>query len=103
MIMSSRIQKIILSRMREKPLRAAGAATVVAMGHDSTRMVAPAAIGISSMAWVSFTVNCQNRRNCHRSPKVSIRTRDEFGFFGTFGIRGNGIAYNENEIHFHLE
>jgi hypothetical protein len=83
---------------------------MVAMGHDFTRMVAPAAIGISY--WLgAASLNCQNRRNCQRSPKVSIRTRDEFGcsafqfgFFGTFGILGNSpIAYNENEIHFHLQ
>jgi len=70
-------------------LRAAGVATVVvAMGHDFTGMLAPAAI----------RQNCQNRRRLPRLPKLSIRTGDEFGcsalqsgFFGNFGIHGNRL------------
>jgi hypothetical protein len=47
-------------------LRAAGAATLVAMGQDFTRMVPPAAIWDQQLAWHSFPRIAKIAENCQR-------------------------------------
>jgi hypothetical protein len=64
--MSSTIQRTILNAMPRKLLRAAGAATLVAMGQDFTRMVPPAAIWDQQLAWHSFPRIAKIAENCQK-------------------------------------